>query len=238
MDVGAIATDVGIVTVAGSALGLDRRGAFQFMVSQPLVVVPALGLLLGHMDMALWLGAVLQLLWMSSLLVGASVPPNETLASAAIGGMVLVYGRHVEPPDMAVLALAILVGAPLGHAGRLLDMYLDRLNLRLSDRADEAARDGRPGMLDRLPWMGLARTFGAAALILAPAVVGGFLLLRWLRPGLDGAVLRAFEVLAIYFIPALGVAVALSTVRRRRALLLAAASFAIVWLVTWQMEAR
>jgi mannose/fructose/N-acetylgalactosamine-specific phosphotransferase system component IIC len=238
VDLGAFMADVGIVTVTGSALGLDRRGAFQFMVSQPIVVVPALGLILGHLSVALWLGAVLQLLWMSSLLVGASVPPNETVASVAIGGMVLTYGRHVADPDSAVLALAILIGAPLGHLARLVDVGLDRTNLQLADRADEAARAERPALLNRLPLIGLARIFAATAVLVAPAVLVGFTLLWWIRPLLHGAVLRGFQVMAVYFIPALGLAVALSTVRRRRALLLAAISFAAVWIATWQMEPR
>lgn len=227
--------DVGLVTIAGSAVGLDRRGAFQLMISQPLVVVPFLGLLLGDLTTALWLGAVLQLLWMSSLMVGASVPPNETVASVAIGGMVLVYGRHVQSPDLALLALAILLGAPLGHVGRWIDVRIDRANLALADRADEAARAEQPSALSRLPLIGLARTFLATAVIVAPAVLVGLALLGWLRPLLGGAVLRSFEVMATYFIPALGVAVALSTVRRRRALLLAAISFAAVMVATYQM---
>ncbi len=238
MDVGAFATDIGLVTVAGSALGLDRRAAFQVMVSQPIVVVPVLGLLLGNLQVAVWLGAVLQLLWMSSLLVGASVPPNETVASVAIGGMVLMFGRHVQPIDMPVLALAILIGAPLSHVGRWVDVSLDRANLHLADLADEAARAERPALLNRLPLIGLLRTFLATAMIVVPAVLAGLGLLAWLRPLLSGALLRSFEVIAVYFIPALGMAVSLSTVRRRRALLLAAVAFATVWFATWQMEMR
>ena len=68
------------VTLVGGLLALDRRGAFQLMVSQPLVVIPVLGLMFGQLDTALWMGALVQLLWMASLIVGASVPPNENRA--------------------------------------------------------------------------------------------------------------------------------------------------------------
>ena len=122
MDPLAIAADVGLVAAFGGVLGMERRGAFQAMLAQPLVAVPALAVVLGDPATGLWLGALLQLLWMSSVLFGANVPPNETMASLSIAGMVLMFGRHVGPVDHAICALAILLGAPLALLGRWLDV--------------------------------------------------------------------------------------------------------------------
>ena len=112
----ALLTDLASIALLGGLLAVDRRGAFQLMLSQPLVAVPALGLLLGDPLTGLHLGALLQLLWMSSFLFGANVPPNETVASVAIGGMVLLYGRHVGPAEVPIWTLAILIGVPLAMA--------------------------------------------------------------------------------------------------------------------------
>jgi len=230
MSTSSIVLDVLWVTLIGSVISLDRRSAFQCMVSQPIIVVPLLGLLLGDLPNALWLGSVLQLLWLSSLLVGASVPPNETLASTVIGGVVLLYGKHLGTPDLALQALAVLIGVPLSAVGRWADIRIDRANLVLAERADEAARAGDPAALARLPLIGLTRTFGVAAALIAPSLIIGLGLVTVIRPALTGASERAFEVIAVYLLPGLGLAVALSTVRRRRALALAAASFAVVLL--------
>ena len=223
-----LALDLARVTVLGGVLALDRRGAFQVMISQPLVVIPAIGLLLGDLPTALWLGALVQLLWMASLIVGASVPPNETLASVVIGGVALLYQRHFGPADTAVQALAILIGAPVSLLGRWLDIRLDRENLSLCARADEAASTGSPWALARLPLIGLFRTLAAEAALIAGGLAVGITVLGFVRPVLGNAEVRALEVVGTYAVPALGLAVAMTTVRRRRALLMAATAFVLV----------
>lgn len=228
MDTAAFVRDLLLVALFGGAVGLDRRGAFQLMVSQPLVAVPALGLLLGDVETGLWLGSLLQLLWMSSFLFGAQVPPNETVASISIGGMVLLYGRYEGPPTAEIWTLAILLGAPLSLLGRWVDIRLDRANLGLASRADAAAHDCAPRVLGRIPVIGLVRVFALNAVMVAPAAGLGLVVLSLVAPHLDGAAATAVEAVGHYFLPALGLAVALSTVRRRRALALAAASFTLV----------
>lgn len=236
MDPVAFARDLGLVALFGGLVGLDRRGAFQLMVSQPLVAVPALGLLLGDLETGLWLGSLLQLLWMSSFLFGAQVPPNETVASIAIGGMVLLYGRYEAPPDVEVWALAILMGAPLSLLGRWVEIRMDRANLGLCTKADAAAHDGAPAVIGRLPLIGLLRVFTVNAGMVTPAAGVGLLVLVLAVPAIDGSVEAGLRAAGAYFLPALGLAVALSTVRRRRALALAAASFVLVVLALTRVE--
>jgi mannose/fructose/N-acetylgalactosamine-specific phosphotransferase system component IIC len=220
--------DGALLTLVGGVLALDRRGAFQVMVSQPLVLVPVLGLLMGQLETGLWLGAVVQLLWMASLIVGASVPPNETLAAAVIGGAVLLYGRHFGVVDETVNALAVLTGAPVAWLGRWLDIRLERENLTLCMRADEAARAGAPFALSRLPALGLLRTFLAESALIGLGIIVTVVALAVIRPLLGAPEVKAFEVVGFYVLPALGLAVAMTTVRRRRALLLSAGSFLLV----------
>lgn len=228
LDSADLAFDIARVTLLGGVLALDRRGAFQVMVSQPLVIIPAIGLLLGNLPAALWLGAVVQLLWMSSLIVGASVPPNETLASVVIGGVALLYDRHFAPTDMAAETLAILIAAPVAQLGRWLDIRLERENLLLCVRADEAALAGNPWTLARLPFIGLLRTLAAEAALIAGGLILGVGALAVVRPALGRPEIRALEVVGTYVVPALGLAVAMTTVRRRRALFLAASAFVLV----------
>lgn len=225
MDPVAIVADLGVVAVVGGVLALERRGAFQLMLSQPVVALPILGvLLLGDVTQALWLGSLLQLLWMSSVLFGANVPPNETLASVAIGGMVLLFGRHLGTADVAVWTSAILLGVPLSAVGRLLDVRLDQANKALAERADEAAKGGSMAGLAAVPPLALLRAFAVNAVVVAlGAAVGLAVLGLAFGEGLASARLSyALSIVGFYVVPAVGVAVALSVVRRRRALLVAA----------------
>lgn len=216
-----------IIGLVAGVMGLDRRGAFQSMISQPVVALPILGWLLGDVAMGAQLGGLVQLLWMSSALFGANVPPNETVAGLSIGGMVLLFDIHGgDAPQLATWSAAILLGAPVSLAGRLLEQANDRDNLRLAQRADAAVRSGKLKAINGLPWMALARafTFNAALVMTAAALGWGALML--LEPVLqNAAVLVALTAAAVYLLPAVGLGVTLAAVRRRRGLLLAAALF-------------
>ncbi len=225
MEPAALAADLAVVSAVGGLLALERRGAFQLMLSQPIVAVPLLGFILGDVATGVWLGSLLQLLWMSAVLFGANVPPNETLASVSIAGMVLLYGRYFGAPDPPVWTVAILLGAPLSLVGRSLEIRLDRSNRALAERADEAAKAGLPAALSALPPLGLLRSLLANAAVVLMAVTAGVIVLALLQPLAGRQVSYALSVVGFYVVPAVGLAVALSTVRRRRALAVAALSY-------------
>lgn len=225
----AIASELITIGLIAGLMGLDRRGAFQVMVSQPIVALPLLGLLLGDVETGVNLGALIQLMWMSSSLFGANVPPNETVAGLAIGGMVLLFGAHGGQSTPAVWALAVLLGAPVSLAGRWMEQKNDQANLRLSRRAEAGARMGRPGVIELQPWRGLLRAFVLNAVLVATAAALGWAVLLSLGAVLTSkSTVVALGAAAWYVLPAIGLGVALANIRRRRGLLLAA----IVFIVT------
>lgn len=225
----ALASELVTIGLVAGLMGLDRRGAFQMMVSQPIVAIPLLGLLIGDPVSGLMLGALVQLLWMSSSLFGATVPPNETAAGLAIGGMVFLFDAQHAANAPAVWALAVLLGAPVSLLGRWLEQYNDRANLRLARRADAGARMGRPAVIDLVPWRGLLRTFVLNAALVCGASALGWAALSGLEPVLKApATAIALGATALYVLPAIGLGVALANVRRRRGVLLAAIVFVVV----------
>jgi mannose/fructose/N-acetylgalactosamine-specific phosphotransferase system component IIC len=220
-------TELLIIGLVAGVMGLDRRGAFQSMISQPVVALPLLGWLLGDVATGAQLGGLVQLLWMSSSLFGANVPPNETVAGLSIGGMVLLFDIHGgDAPQLATWSTAILIGAPVSLAGRWLEQVNDRANLRLARRADAAVRMGRPRIINGLPWWGLFRAFVFNAVLVMTAAALGWGMLRILAPALhQAALLAALTAGMLYMLPAVGLGVTLASVRRRRGVLLAAVVF-------------
>ena len=225
-----IVTELLVIGVFAGLMGLDRRGAFQLMVSQPIVALPLLGLFFGDAYTGAMLGALVQLLWMSSSLFGANVPPNETVAGLTIGGMVFMFnahGGHSNDPQ-AVWAMAVLLGCPMAMAGRWLEQKNDQANLRICRRADAAVRLGRPRIITRLPLWGLARAFVLNAGMVSLATIIGWGVLLALAPVLRATTLTA---VTLYLLPAIGLGVTLAALRRRRGIVLAVAMFVVGLLV-------
>ena len=227
---------LGGFALAGGLMGLDRRAAFQAMLSQPIVSVSLLGYWLDQPELGLALAVRLQLLWMASMLFGASTPPNENVASlvsagAGLMGSAWLTREGLAPEPMLVVGLAILLGAPFSLLGRQLDMRLDRSHLCLAERADVAAAQGDLHGLAMVPVRGMARVFVANAALVGLGVVLTAPLVRALVGSLPAAAVVALEAFAVYAVPALGVAVSFALVRRRRAFVLGIGTFVLcVWL--------
>lgn len=223
---------LGGFALAGGLLGLDRRAAFQAMLSQPIISVTVLGYLCDQAGLGVALAVRLQLLWMASMLFGASTPLNESVASVVTAGAALLGTAWLRADAMRVdpalvVALALLLGAPFAQLGRQLDMRLDRSHLQLARRADLAASQGDLHGLSMVPLRGMVRVFVANAVLVALGVVVCTPLVRLLATSITGAPALALMAFTIYAVPALGIAVSFALVKRRRALLLGTSAFVL-----------
>src|SRR5712671_3222726 len=126
-----------IAAVIGGLAAVERKGAFQLMLSRPIVLAPLLGWALGDPRGGLVLGVPLELIFLGGVNLGGSLPENETLLAAALTSAVvpagIAAGTGVDAP-LAAFGLALLY--PLAVAGRRLDRAARggggaaRLNLR------------------------------------------------------------------------------------------------------------
>lgn len=175
--------------VAGLA-AVERKGFLQAMLSRPIVLAPAAGLLLGDLAGGLAVAPALELLWLGAVNLGAAVPVHEALGAAAIaGGAVLAgkaLGTGVTP---AVAVLAVVLCAPLALAGRKADRLVEQQNERLAARADALLERGDFRAAVRENLYGLAMPFAISA-VLAPlgAAVSAAMVPAVLRhlPGAEG----------------------------------------------------
>lgn len=229
-----LALSLTTVAVIGGLVSLDRRAAFQFMLSQPLVAVSLVGLTLGHLNDGVMLGAILQLLWMSSVLFGANIPRNETLASVTIGGAVFLYSNYLSPATPTIWTLAILLGAPVCILGQWLDIKLDHLNLGIATKADEAASDGNTKAISFCVFLSLTRTFLANAAATSMTTATVFFVLVQSDTFVGSHLAESLAVIGLYVVPSLGIAVAVSMLRHRRGVALACVTFAVVMTVLIQ----
>src|SRR4051812_20211621 len=127
----------------GGLAALERKAAFQLMLSRPIVLAPVLGWALGDAQGGLMLGIPLELLFLGGVNLGGSLPENESLLAGALTGMVvpagLAPGLGVDAP---LAALGLLLLLPLAFFGRRLERASEEHNNRLLDQALERAARG------------------------------------------------------------------------------------------------
>ncbi|OEU61376.1 MAG: hypothetical protein BA870_03145 [Desulfuromonadales bacterium C00003094] len=213
------------VTVAVAILcGLDRTAAGQFMICRPIVAAPLTGWLLGEVRIGLQIGAMLELLWLGRLPVGAAIPPDDS--QVAVGCTFLAVISHAQTglSPQAVAVASLLVGMPFGKAGQLFDRLARSANARLLTMAELALDSGRFDGLDNFHLRGIWHFAAASLATLTVVVGGGMLCLPLFFKYLNGPLVSAAPWVYLLF-PLVGIGSLLSGLRVPRAALLFVGSF-------------
>ncbi|MDD5724173.1 MAG: PTS sugar transporter subunit IIC [Syntrophales bacterium] len=217
------------VALLGGVICLDRV-FLQAMISRPIVAGPMIGVVLSEPLTGLMVGAFIELLWIDRLPMGTYIPPNDSVAAVLATAGAILAGRELGSPPRELIALAILIFLPAGLLARQVDVWIIKTNDRLSQRATECARLGDIKGLAREHRYGLVKTFTGAFLIIFVCLVPGVMILKWAFPLLPERALKALAY-TYSFIPILGIAVALNTIKLRGAVPIFAGIFLLATLV-------
>ncbi|MCK4536600.1 MAG: PTS sugar transporter subunit IIC [Desulfuromonadales bacterium] len=211
--------------------GLDRVALLQFMISRPIVAAPLAGWVMGNPLVGLEVGALLELLWLGRLPVGASIPPDDT--QVAIGATVLALSMDplLGMNGMPVVILCLLTAIPLGKFGQLFDRLARHANGLLLKR-NSALASGSPAHLERLHLLGLINFALASLATFAVILLVGTLFLYNFAPLLITAVREAGLSLQ-YSFTLVGAAVLLGLINVTRGTSLFCAAFVGTLLVLW-----
>ncbi len=219
-------SEIILISVCGSLLCLDRV-FIQAMISRPVVIAPAIGLFLNNLYAGLIIGAVIELIWIDRLQIGTYIPPNDSIAAVVATSVASMAGSHLGRVSPEIIALSVLVAIPCGLLAKELDVINVKYNNMLSDKALEDAKDVNIKAIERKNYMGLIRVFLiyalfllAAQMVLVPSVI-------WLYPKFNQTLLTALSF-TYYFLPLLGIAVAINMLKLRNAIPVVCAVFLVV----------
>jgi PTS system mannose-specific IIC component len=220
-----------MVSLAGGALCLDRI-FMQVMISRPVVAGPLTGWILDDPYTGLLCGALIELLWIDRIPIGKYVPPNETVTTVIVTAAAVAAGEYLGQPSRELTVFALLAFLPLGYAGQQLDTWIIRSNDGLAKKAVSLADKADIRGIERQHWQALMKSFIFSALFIFLAVTIGTWLLIGFFPLLPPFVHRGLT-LSYFFIPLLGIAVALTTIKRQGAIGFFFAAF-ITMLMIWE----
>lgn len=224
-----------LVAGIGCLCYLDRTAAFQVMLHRPLVAASLVGAAFGNLAAGAQAGAVLELLYIARLPVGASVPPDDT-GAAVFGGAAAATAASSIGLDAGSFVAILLLSVPCAEAGRLADRAVRRLNGRIAHLAIESVERGDVQAVEHGLLAGVL-LFALNGVVLSLLFSGlGAALSRVLLP-MVGPAGRSHLAILLPLIPLLGAASVFSCSRTERTApvfyLTMAFVFAIILLSRW-----
>src|SRR5512134_3972204 len=145
-----------LAAILGAIAYLDRTAAFQLMLHRPLVVATAMGAVFGNVSAGAQVGAVLELIYLARLPVGASIPPDDTGAALFAGAAGATASSSVGLDTGSFTAL-LLLSVPCAELGKLVDRLVRRVNGRIAALAIEAVERGDSQAVEHGLFAGLPR---------------------------------------------------------------------------------
>jgi PTS system mannose-specific IIC component len=207
---------VAISSLLGGILCLDRV-TLQLMISRPVVAGPVIGLVLGDPYTGLISGALVELLWIDRLAVGAYVPPHDTIVAVLVTAGSIIGGMGLGPFSIQRVAFSVLLYLPAGILAQRMDVWIRQSNDGLAREALEEVKAGHIEAVSKNHLRALLRTWLVTTAFIFIAALAGIFFTRFAFPALPASVLKMLHYIYL-FLPLLGIGVALNTIKHRGAI--------------------
>jgi PTS system mannose-specific IIC component len=215
-----------LLSFCGGLLCLDRI-FIQAMISRPIIIAPIIGLILNNPYAGLIIGAMIEMFWIDRIPIGIYIPPNDSLVAVLATSVAILAGQKLGSVSPELIAFSILLFIPFGILAKQIDILIIKSNDILSDRALEDAKKSNIRGIEQKTYLGLIKVLSFYIIyllvlqaIFIPAVI-------WVYPKLASTIIKMLTMI-YYFLPLLGIAVALNTIKLRGAIPVFCAIFLII----------
>lgn len=195
-----------IASLLGGIFVSDATAIGQFMISRPIFCGPILGLILGDIESGLYIGMIMELLWIAVVPLGNAVPPDSTVVTVLVTYISIVTGGDSGKGYIIFLLLCLV---PAGILFKKIDIIHRNLNSKFSKDLEKNIEKGDISCIDRI-------TFLSASLFILKAVIFIFLfiligqeVLPFIYSKLGENIKVAMEE-AFYVVPAIGFGTAIT----------------------------
>jgi len=131
-------TETVFLAALAAVLSLDITTFGQFMVSRPIVVGPLFGYLAGDIKTGLWVGMMVELIWVNAIPMGAAIP--QDIMSVAI--LSTLWGLNTFGGQRSAMILALVLAVPAGILYKNLDIIFRYYNVRIVHWVEEGVISG------------------------------------------------------------------------------------------------
>ena len=197
------------------------------MISRPIIIAPIIGLILNNPYAGFIIGAMIEMFWIDRIPIGIYIPPNDSLVAVLATSVAILAGQKLGSVSPELIAFSILLFIHFGILAKQMDIMIIKSNDILSDQALEDAKKSNIRGIEQKTYLGLIKVLSFYIIyllvlqaIFIPAVI-------WIYPKLASTIIKMLTMI-YYFLPLLGIAVALNTIRLRGAIPVFCAIFLII----------
>jgi mannose/fructose/N-acetylgalactosamine-specific phosphotransferase system component IIC len=121
-----------LVSLLGAVIILDKYALGEFGLSQPIVTGTIIGAIFGDVWFGVFLGAMIQVVFLGGLPIGRDIPPDGQAAGiVGAGCYFLLRGGNSLGHSLFV---ALILGLGAGIVGGVMEVYARRFNEKLYNR--------------------------------------------------------------------------------------------------------
>ena len=171
--------------VLGGMAELDRTSIFHGLLSEPIVLSPLAGYILGDWALGFKVGVLLQLFFLGNASMGGSSPPDAAMSAMATVISASLAARYFSISSEIAVPIAILVVMfPASMVGKAIDMWQKESNVALLNNTEEKIGSDGAAAVEKAVWISIAENFaiytGAVVIVTAIGTLSTGLVLYFL----------------------------------------------------------
>ena len=132
-----------LVSFIAAILEVDFMALGQIMISRPIVSGTIIGWILGDFKTGLIIGALLELIWISIIPMGAAIPPDALVVCVIATAITILSGRNIFPLFSSWASFVIALTIPFGLLFKKLDIIHRKLNIGLVYYVEKKILEGK-----------------------------------------------------------------------------------------------
>lgn len=188
-----------IFSLIGAVLSADITMFGQFMISRPVFCGPLFGYLLGDIHTGLWLGMIVEMMWINEIPMGVAVPVDLTIMTSVS----VIWSCHFFRGSQEAAILALAFAIPFAYLYKEVDLFGRHLNTHIMHWVEAGLKEGKEHRISLGIYAGLALFIVRAAIMYFLIILIGGLLFKQLFSYMPIQLSVAFKR-AWYYLPVFG----------------------------------
>lgn len=188
-----------LLAIIAGICSLDMTAFGQFMICRPIFCAPLFGFLMGDINTGLWVGMIVEMVWINAIPMGASVPIDISVIAILATSWACKFFPEIQSAAIWGIVLAI----PFAYLYKEIDVANRKFNIKIMHWVEKGIDSNKEGRINTGVLLGLLVFFLKGFIFYLFAIVVGGLIYQILYFHLSQAMLSGLQK-AWYLLPMLG----------------------------------